>query len=184
MKKLIIASIFFCYNSSFAQDFPALSVPYIPVRPADLDAARADIINQNRIRYEEFVSSVDDVFVESVQNVNMLPCDKKLLRREFSRIRKSQDSIVDTNPYIIYKERSTIPTFTDEFNAFALNNSTIQQYKTKYTRVLAWESYLRDKELLDKPYSNAKGPTGLTNRQALGILYGTDLNAFINLNWE
>lgn len=186
MKKALVIFLLFCYKTSHAQVIPPLYVPYIPTESPrfDRNKAMADIIEQNRVRYESFTQEVDKIFARMVLSVDMLPSDKAFLQSEFSEARRAQDAELDENPVIIFKGPNTLSRFGEAFDKWALNAVLIQKYKTKYTRVLAWESFLREKNLLDKPYSNAKGLTGLTNRQALAILYGTDMTAFLDLGWE
>ena len=181
MKKLVLFFFLLCNTSCYSQ---TLSVPYIHVRPAKSEAEiRDEVYGEGLKRYHSFTSAIDKLFNEMVNSIDMLPIDKVRFQSRFNELRESQNEEVSESPQIgLHTEILT--EYGIAFDKYVLNPVAIQRAKTKYTRVLAWESFLRDKELLDKPYTNAKAGMSLSNREALRILYGTDKAAFNSLAWE
>ena len=166
---------------SYAQEAPVLSVPYIPTRKFDKNATMANIRAICAERYAEFKENIDERFATRVLAVDMLPVHKAAFQRDFNRTRSQQDAEMSDYPELFMKKLND---YGRAFDEFSLNPIQIQNAKTIYTRILAWESHLRDKGLLNAPYKNADGLTGLTNQQTLNILYGQDGDAYLNLKWQ
>lgn len=186
MKKLIV-SLFALYSGACcAQVIPPLYVPYIPIvkaKPVDAAAALARADAEGAAIYTTFKAEINKLFVSMVIGVDMLTVHKTAFQRDFDRTRSKQDVEMAINPAsALYT--SKLSEYGRAFDEFCLNAVQIQLAKTKYSRVLAWENHLRDKDLLDAPYKNAKGATSLSNRQALSILYGTNEDAYLQLAWE
>ena len=160
---------------------PAVSVPYIPTRKFDRNATMANIRAICTERYVEFKENIDERFATRVLAIDMLPIHKAAFQRDFNRTRSQQDAEMADYPELFMKKLSD---YSRAFDEYSLNPIQIQNAKTIYTRILAWESHIRDKGLLNAPYKNADGLTVLTNQQALNILYGQDGDAYLNLKWQ
>jgi hypothetical protein len=160
---------------------PVFSVPYIPTRKFDKDATMAKIRAIGAERYAEFKESIDERFATRVLAMDMLPIHKMAFQRNFNRTRSQQDAEMSAYPELFMRK---LDDYSRAFDDFSLNPTQIQNAKTIYTRILAWENHIRDKGLLNAPYKGADELTGLTNQQALNILYGQNEDAYLKLKWQ
>jgi uncharacterized small protein (DUF1192 family) len=184
MRKMLLLLFTLSYIGCYAQG--AFYVPYTPItkaKPIDTAGAIAKADAEGLERYQNYKRGIDKILSERVLSVDMLPVDKVALQNEFSRLRAQHDKEMASNGASALSSYK-FDQYNRAFDEHVFNTAVIQKAKTTYTRVLSWEGYLRDKGLLDSPYVNAKGPTDLTNRQALSILYGTDTEVFLKLGWE
>lgn len=186
MKKyLLFASICFGLNGLIAaQSYPALRVDYIPVQraaPLDFSDIQARFAIESQANESMLQQEAQGLFAQQVANVDMLPLRKKIFQDGMGEV--SKELMERAAASALMNGSGNVSFYRQKFVTL-FNATLIQSYKEEYRRVKEWEIYLRDKNALDAPYKNGIQPTGLTNREVISILYGTDQMRFDKVNWK